>query len=490
MSSEYPLLSFIDATEEEGISDNDDWKSLRASLQGLNMPSAFKAGCMLIAADSRQTLPTLPDSSVSCIITSPPYGSLKDYGTPDQIGFGQHREDEYLPDLQRVLTDLYRIAKTGAALWIVMDTMKESGETVPLPWEVITRAREVGWTFQDLVIWDKGKSLPWSSHGRFRGVCEYVLLFGKGKLSHFNLDAVRDSDHLSPYWVKYPERYHPDGKAPSDLWHFPIPTQGSWSKGQSRHFCPFPVGLVARMISITTVPGEIILDPFSGTGTVIAVASYLNRLGVGIELNSDFVNEFDTTGFEALKKRIRTELPRKDRLGGSLRQTIIDLRMLKFSKTLFLEISRGDRLNGKAGEYIGLFLINSSAQTEEDETNPVDAGNLGCIELKILLRQEADAEAVRKIANERTKVSPLSIFGISTIIDVVPFEQWNTENFASEINEGTWSIYRRGSFYKYDTQMSKNTLIKTLISEVNMTRKIPSIISQVQVHLESSENGK
>ena len=339
------------------------WNHVRDAFTSVGCTHVDKCNCTLLNADARTALSNLPDASVACIITSPPYAGLKDYGSSDQIGYGQDREGEYFPDLQNILRELLRVAKPGAALWMVLDTLKESGKTVPLPWEVITRATEVGWTFHDLVVWDKGKSLPWSNHGRFRGVCEYILLLGKGKLANFNIDAARDADHLSPYWVKYPERYHPDGKAPSDLWHFPIPTQGSWSKGQIRHFCPFPVALIARMLSISTNVGDIVLDPFSGTGSVITVASYMKRCGIGTELNTAFVEDFDKIGYQALMNLANVELSQAGVHGNSLRVIIIDLRMLKYAKTLFLEISRGDRLNGHARDYIGIFFLRSTEHT-------------------------------------------------------------------------------------------------------------------------------
>ena len=220
--------------------------------------------CNLFAADCREFLKSVPAESVDCVITSPPYGEMKNYGSSIQIGFGQRTTEEYLPDLQQVFTELYRVSAKGAALWVVLDTWKSNGDTIPLPWEVSARARASGWSFHDFIVWDKGRSLPWSHRGRFRGVCEYILLLGKGRLKTFNLRAVRETSDLAAYWVKYPERYHPDGKAPSDLWHFQIPTQGSWAPSARRHFCPFPTGLVERMVEISSNEGEIVLDPFAG----------------------------------------------------------------------------------------------------------------------------------------------------------------------------------------------------------------------------------
>jgi DNA modification methylase len=462
-----------------------EWSSLRKSLIKVNGLSINKPNCLLVEADARVALPNLPQSSVSCIITSPPYAARKDYKTSNQIGFGQDCDSEYLPDLKNILLQLFRIAKPGAALWIVLDTVKQAGETVSLPWEVVTRAREAGWTFHDLVIWDKGKNLPWSNPGRFRGVCEYILLLGKGKLANFNLNAVRDSDHLSSYWVKYPERYHPDGKAPSDLWHFPIPNQGSWSKGQSRHDCPFPIGLVARMISITTKAGDVILDPFSGTGSVIATASHMSRHGIGFEINKDFVQEFKDNGYKALIERAKMELPQSNSNKTPLRKAIIDLRMLKYPRTLFADISRSDRLNGTARQSIGAFFIPSAVHTEPNNAASLDSSDLGRLELQVLLRPDSDKERVEKAVQERMAAKPLSIFGLKANVKVIPFTQWSHELSVSTTNEDPWYIYRNGRFYKYDDKITAENLLNTIRAEsADTLRKVPSIIANLKINLD------
>src|SRR5712692_5415748 len=87
-----------------------------------------------IVADARKALELLPDETIDCIITSPPYGTIKDYGPKNQIGYGQHTSNEYLPDLSRVLAELYRSAKQGAALWVIADNLRSNGAAFPLPW--------------------------------------------------------------------------------------------------------------------------------------------------------------------------------------------------------------------------------------------------------------------------------------------------------------------------------------------------------------------
>lgn len=448
-----------------------------------NYNKSQKENCSIICADSRKFLTEIPDESVSCIITSPPYGELKDYGTSDQIGFGQNLEGEYFPDLENIFSELHRVAKAGASMWIVLDMMREGGETIPLPWEVINRARNSGWVFQDLVIWDKGKSLPWSNRGRFRGVCEYILLLGKGKLTNFNLDAVRDSENLSSYWVKYPERYHPDGKAPSDLWHFPIPNQGSWSNKQSRHHCPFPVGLIARMIRISTKPGDVVLDPFSGTGSVPGVSSYLGRFGLGVEINQEFVHDFDEEGFNSIIERCTVDLPVEPKKG--IRNFIIDLRMQKYPKTLFSGLLRGDELNTKASDTIGAFLITSASRSRSSKNENLVSGDLGKIKLEILLKEGADFEAATNSVESRLKKAPLTLFGIQATVNIKKYTEWANEEFISSFKTKKWYVYRSGRFYNYQERIDRKKLLEVLLNELNKTgRSMPTILSVLEVAIE------
>ena len=438
----------------------------------------------MFCADARSALDKIPPDSVDAIITSPPYGNLKDYGSEQQIGFGQDHIREYLPDLESVFQKLYRVAKPGAALWLVLDMMKDQKEVLSLPWEAATRARNAGWDFQDLIVWDKGRGLPWSHKGRFRGVCEYILLLSKGSLTHFNLDSVRDSQELSPYWVRYPERYHPDGKAPSDLWHFPIPVQGSWSEGDLRHFCPFPVSLVARMISITTRNGDIVLDPFSGTGSVLGVAAHLNRRGLGLEINPKFVDQFERTGFESLAKQCQAEIQQPDHTGSSLREAIVSLRMLKYPKTLFTELSRSDRLSQKSREYIASFVIRSTTVENPDEGNHLDTGKLGSLRLAVLAKTDADVEALRSAIVSCISVRPLTKFGIAVEVEVFSAAEWDDVTFTSKLADQMWYIYRRGTFYQFSQEVEHSTLGPVLRDEArDNRRKVPSIVSSLKIHI-------
>ena len=216
------------------------------------------------------------------VITSPPYLDTQDYGTPNQIGFGQTLP-KYLEDLQKVFKSCWDISHPDAVLWLVVGAIRRNGVLLQLPEMLTSVARKCGWIPREQVTWAKGKSLPWTKPGEFRDITEQVILFSKTDSYLFRLEDLRSPDPGSPWWRRYPERYSPEGRKPTNLWNIPIPTQGSWSNGPG-HLCPFPHELAYRMISLSTEVGDAVIDPFAGIGSVPAMASVMGRIGYGMEL--------------------------------------------------------------------------------------------------------------------------------------------------------------------------------------------------------------
>ena len=193
--------------------------------------------------DARSLAKKLATESVDVTITSPPYFDMKDYGRPNQIGFGQSYE-EYLTDLSTVFTEIFRATKPSGSLWIIVDTFRKGQEVVPLPFDLATRLKISGWTLRDIVIWKKERTVPWSHTGATKRIFEYILVFSKGTNTFkYDQDKFREVTDLKHWWVRYPERYNPRGKAPEEIWSYDIPVQGSWGDHYVRHFCPLPTTL-------------------------------------------------------------------------------------------------------------------------------------------------------------------------------------------------------------------------------------------------------
>jgi DNA modification methylase len=294
----------------------------------------------------------LERGSVRCTITSPPYWDLKHYADGDEreIGRGQSKQD-YLLDVRGVLAQLLDLSREDGVLWLVADTMRDrSGrvagvsEIMPLPFELAEVAREVGWRFQDIVIWRKNKTLPYSGQGKLRNLIEYVLFFTRS--NEFQHYPYRCSDRHLPgaQWLAgWPERYHPLGRRPSNIWDYALDTQGMWDHAAGRHACPFPSALVTRCIALTSDKGDIVLDPFAGIGTVAAQAIAMGRRGLGLELSAtnvatyyehvlpDFQAKWESDGE-------RRRLDRSDQLAEA--QLILRLRLLKAGKEMLRAVQR------------------------------------------------------------------------------------------------------------------------------------------------------
>lgn len=252
--------------------------------------------------DSRKIAALLPAKPfVDVTITSPPYWDRRDYGSRNQIGYGQGYEN-YLTDLEAVFRSIYTMTTEKGSLWVISDTIKQNGELKLLPFELAARLKHSGWILQDIIIWNKDKTLPWSHQGKLRNIFEYIAFYSKGPQFNYFLDRVRDVTDLREWWVRYPERYSPMGKAPTRTWTIPIPRQGSWGNNWVRHFCPLPPELVKRILLLTTSKGDVVLDPFSGSGAVLAQADIMGRKYVGLDLNSKYRMMFESKVLPAIRK--------------------------------------------------------------------------------------------------------------------------------------------------------------------------------------------
>ncbi len=280
---------------------------------------------------------------LTATITSPPYGNLKNYGHPDQVGWGQPYE-EYLVELRRIFRSVYNHTRDDGCLWVVADSLRPAGPDVrrlePLPFQLADELAGIGWALRDVIVWKKDKTLPWSGRGRLRNAFEYVLFFVKSSQYKFHVDRLRDPEELEQWWVKWPERYNPGGKVPDNVWEIPIPVQGAWGSTAIQHACPLPPDLVERLLLLSTDPKDVVFDPFAGSGVVVAEAERLKRRAIGIELVPQHIKAYESIVRSEILKRPGRDVAGSKRQRTELSESILKLRALKYPKVIVKQLQK------------------------------------------------------------------------------------------------------------------------------------------------------
>lgn len=309
-------------------------------------------GIDVLVGDCRETLKALPDQSVNCCVTSPPYFGLRDYGTPNQIGL-EETPEQFVQNLVEVFREVKRVLKDDGTLWLNLGDSyagsgkgrnsdgstntcgkqetnkgtivgklfkaKLSGDLKPkdligIPWMVAFALRADGWYLRQDIIWSKNNCMPESVKDRCTKSHEYVFLLSKSKSYYFDHEAIRE-----------PASY--DGRKATDLAKSKKYTDGAYlANGNSNtlhegdrprwkqdkngnyvrnkrsvwhvstqsysggHFAVYPPKLIEPCILAGCPEGGTVLDPFGGSGTTGAVAKLHNRNAILCELNEEYVD--------------------------------------------------------------------------------------------------------------------------------------------------------------------------------------------------------
>jgi DNA modification methylase len=428
---------------------------------------------------------------IDVTITSPPYFNLKSYGHEKQIGYGQ-KYDEYLNDLRDIFKQVYIKTKETGSLWLIVDTFSKEGNFVNLPFDIASKLGDLfdvknnnekkGWKLTDLIIWKKDKTLPYSRKGQFRNIFEYVLFFTKSPLYKFNVDSTRINDfsQLKEWWVKFPERYNPKGTVPTNVWEFPIPTQGVWGSKSLRHFNPLPPKLIERIILLTTEVDDVVFDPFAGSGTTLSVAGFLNRRWFGFELNKGYCEMHDKVMAET-KKELAAENQRIEELLQSsryLESTIINLRLIKYPKAIVRQLLKRGLIEPSKQEIKTIFAF-SSAERENTE------GLLPHKFLKesIIIIVDSDGSKLRESIDLIINKPPLSKFGIQPEI-IVDTKADYVKKQTEDLEKMKLFLYSHGIVNKYNNPICFEDWVSADIEkflEYHSLKNVPPIISNISV---------
>jgi len=304
---------------------------------------------MILCGDSLTELRKLPDESVNCCVTSPPYWGLRDYGVAGQLGL-EKTPEEYVAHMVEVFREVRRVLRTDGTLWLNLgdsyasDTKGSGGisrssvlhgssladngasigqrfparklnhglkpkDLVGIPWRVAFALQADGWWLRQDIIWAKPNPMPESVRDRCTKAHEYIFMLTKSAKYYYDAEAVKEQN-ANPERTNYrpgKEAYtegdvHDDSGRTIRNDGFKKYAEGKVCDGRNlrsvwtittkpyaeAHFATFPPEIPERCIKAGCPKGGKVLDPFFGAGTTGLVAMRLGREFIGIELNEKY----------------------------------------------------------------------------------------------------------------------------------------------------------------------------------------------------------
>ena len=237
---------------------------------------------------SSEFMSEIPDKSVSLMVTSPPYNIDISYGnkwknrrivsSKGKKYADKQSEADYRKMLGKVIKETKRVLKDDGQIWFNIKNRYENCVIQP-PFWIMEYFKDM--YLKNIVIWN----FDWggATQKRFCSRYEYVFIFTKNKDKYtFNLDDVK-----IPALNYRPDRYKSQLKNPTDVWKISLVSGNSPER--TEHPSQYPEELVERIIKVGTHEGDLVLDPFMGSGTTAVVAKRLNRRYVGYEIEPEYI---------------------------------------------------------------------------------------------------------------------------------------------------------------------------------------------------------
>ena len=261
---------------------------------------------LILFGDCRETLKEFDEKARTCV-TSPPYYGLRDYGGQEnQIGLEQSPE-EYIKELVEVFRGVRDCLTDDGTLWVnigdsyynyrggkgqalpnqsfggdqdlpqvnpkranKLEGLKEK-DLIGIPWMFAFAMRADGWYLRQDIIWSKPNPMPESVRDRCTNSHEYIFLFSKSRDYYFDVDAIR-----------IPTVGGNDFKRRKSVWDVQLKPY------KEAHFATYPEELIKPCVLAGSEEGDLVLDPFMGSGTTAAVSKSLDRDYIGCELHEDY----------------------------------------------------------------------------------------------------------------------------------------------------------------------------------------------------------
>ncbi len=261
--------------------------------------------------DIKEQVANIADEAVQCIVTSPPYFGHRVYADDTPCGKEIGREKTVSEYVENVVSSINvlepKLAQSGL-LWLNLGDTYRENTLQGVPWRVALELAASGWMLRSDVIWNKPNAMPSSVKTRPTTAHEYLFMFSKSANYCYDADAIREphitfSEHSKMrggrrhlgvkngtpekgknagnsnlHNGRWDQAFHPLGRNKRTVWDIPL------GKFRGAHFAVFPEKLVEICIRASTKPGDLVLDPFTGSGTTGVVAVRLGRRFCGIEL--------------------------------------------------------------------------------------------------------------------------------------------------------------------------------------------------------------
>jgi len=291
----------------------------------------------IITGNCLYELPKMPEKSVNCAITSPPYWGLRDYGDSNQLGLEQTPE-EYVSNLVDVFREVRRVLQDDGTLWLNLGDSyynyrpgkgqyvpkqtvaktrqdfpievgrranKQQGlkdkDLVGIPWRVAFALQADGWYLRQDIIWHKPNPMPESVRDRCTKAHEYIFLLSKNKKYYYDNEAIKEPTKTKDNSnrnrditklnntpgrskMKGLKTNHYDKRNKRSVWTV------TTKPYKEAHFATYPPDLIEPCILAGCPEGGHVLDPFGGAGTTALVAAKHNRNATIIELNDEYSN--------------------------------------------------------------------------------------------------------------------------------------------------------------------------------------------------------
>lgn len=290
--------------------------------------------------DCRDVLPMLPPESVQMIVTSPPYFHARDYGEARQIGL-EPTPAGYVGAICDAARGMRHVLKPDGVLWLNlgdcyaqdskwggksgdldkrhnakwrMETGLPDKNLIGIPWRVAFALQDDGWILRNEIIWEKINGKPESVRDRLTVTHETIFLFAKSADYYFDVEAIREpatsSDRRPVAGSKGGRSAYPEARARksdqlTDAGHHTYANLGTWeptplrrartiwriptANNRDAHYAVFPEALVERCLLAGSRVGDVVCDPFGGSGTTARVAERLGRRSILIDLKGEYL---------------------------------------------------------------------------------------------------------------------------------------------------------------------------------------------------------